>query len=277
MRNKIAILMVILMIALVSVLALPVNAANATVNLNSETQVNPGDTFIVTVNAAYEEGINGIEGTLSYDKDKLELTNVEIVNTLNWSVLNETVADGLNLAIVCNSTSKITNAEIIKIHFKVKDAASIGTTTKIELKDITIDGDTANSTQELGTKEIQVSIVEETTNPGDNPTDNPGDTPNEPGDDPADNPGNIPNEPTDDPADDPENTPNEPTDDPADNPDNPSNKPTDDSKFEDIKEDNTKTENKMPDTGASSIIGIMAMVAVFGTICLVKYNKYREI
>ena len=49
------------------------------------------------------------------------------------------------------------------------------------------------------------------------------------------------------------------------------------SDFEDIKEDNTKTENKMPDTGVSSIIGIMLVVAVFGVVCLVKYNKYREI
>ena len=49
------------------------------------------------------------------------------------------------------------------------------------------------------------------------------------------------------------------------------------SDFEDIKEDNTKTENKMPDTGISSIVGIIIIVAVFGVVCLVKYNKYREI
>lgn len=322
MRNKIAILMVILMIVLVSVLALPVNATNATVNLNSETQVNPGDTFIVTLNAAYEEGINGIEGTLSYDKDKLELSNVEIVNTLNWSVINETVADGLDLAIICNSTSKITDAEIIKIHFKVKDEASIGTTAKIELKDITIDGDTANSTQELGTIEIQVSIVEETTNP--NPGENPG----------GNNPGQTPGE--DDPWGNPEGktlTGIEVTKEPTKNTykvgekfdktgmvvvakysDGTSKEITnytiengdklekgqksvkinyteenvtktveqkitveEEKVFEEIKQDDSKSENKMPDTGVSSVIGLMAVVVIFGAVCLVKYNKYKEI
>ena len=49
------------------------------------------------------------------------------------------------------------------------------------------------------------------------------------------------------------------------------------SDFEDIKEDNTKTENKMPDTGVPSVIGLMAVVAVFGVVCLVKYNKYKGI
>ena len=49
------------------------------------------------------------------------------------------------------------------------------------------------------------------------------------------------------------------------------------SDFEEIKEDNTKTENKMPNTGASGVIGLMAVIAVFGVVCLAKYNKYKEI
>jgi len=49
------------------------------------------------------------------------------------------------------------------------------------------------------------------------------------------------------------------------------------SDFEDSKEEDTKTENKMPNTGASTIVGLMTIIAVFGVICLVKYNKYKEI
>ena len=49
------------------------------------------------------------------------------------------------------------------------------------------------------------------------------------------------------------------------------------SDFEDIKEDNTKKEDKMPDTGVSSVVGLMAIVAVLGVVCLVKYNKYKGI
>jgi hypothetical protein len=51
----------------------------------------------------------------------------------------------------------------------------------------------------------------------------------------------------------------------------------DKSDFKEIKEDNTKTENKMPNTGADSVIRLMTIVAVFGIVCLVKYNKYRQI
>jgi len=54
-------------------------------------------------------------------------------------------------------------------------------------------------------------------------------------------------------------------------------KDDDKSDYEEIKQDDTKTENKMPNTGASSVIGLMAIVAVFAVVCLVKYNKYKEI
>jgi len=54
-------------------------------------------------------------------------------------------------------------------------------------------------------------------------------------------------------------------------------KDEDKSDFEEIKEDETKTENKMPDTGVSSVIGIMVVIAVFGVVCLARYNKYKKI
>lgn len=330
MKKKIKILGV--MIILISTLVLTVNAANAAVNLNSATQAKAGDTFIVTLNASYEEGINGIEGTLSYDEDKLELTeNFQIVNTLNWSVLNEPVAEGLNLAIVCNSTSKITSADILKIEFKVKDTVTVGDTAKISLKDITIDGDTANSTQELGTKEIKISIVEQQpTDPGENPGDNPSE---EPGENPNDTPQDItltgieitkaPTKNTYKVGDEfdktgmkvvakySDGTSKEITNYTIANGDKltegqtsvkvsyteenitktveqkitvvknitveDDKKDEDKSDFEEIKEDDTKTENKMPNTGVSSVIGITVVIAVFGIVCLVKYNKYKGI
>lgn len=51
----------------------------------------------------------------------------------------------------------------------------------------------------------------------------------------------------------------------------------DKSDFEEIKEEDTKTENKMPNTGAASVVGLMLVIAVFGVIVLVRYNKYKEI
>lgn len=51
----------------------------------------------------------------------------------------------------------------------------------------------------------------------------------------------------------------------------------DKSDFEEIKEDDTKTENKMPNTGVTSVVGMMLVIAVVGVIVLVRYNKYKEI
>lgn len=328
MKKQIKIL--ILAIILVISSAITVNAADATVSLSSETQARPGDTFIVTLSAAYEEGINGIEATVSYDENKLSISNLQIVNTLNWSVLNEEVEDGLNLAILCNSSNKITTADILKIEFKVKETASVGTTEKISLKDITIDGDTANSTKELGTQEIEVSIVEEqTTNP---PTDDPTD---DPADDPAQNPSEktltsieltkTPTKTTYTAGEKFDKTGMEVVAKYSDGSkmvitdykitngnqlkagqtsiiisytegnvtknieqkitvvekstnnnekDEQDKKPTTGNTQ---KDDNTKTENKIPDTGVYSVLGIMVVVAGFGVVGLVKYNKYREI
>ena len=49
------------------------------------------------------------------------------------------------------------------------------------------------------------------------------------------------------------------------------------SDFEEIKEDDSKSEDKMPNTGVSNVIGLMAIVTVVGVIVLVRYNKYKEI
>lgn len=50
------------------------------------------------------------------------------------------------------------------------------------------------------------------------------------------------------------------------------------SDFQEIKEDSTKTEDNMPKTGVNNIVAIMiAIVAVFGVVGLVKYNKYKGI
>ena len=43
------------------------------------------------------------------------------------------------------------------------------------------------------------------------------------------------------------------------------------------KDDDTKTDEKMPGTGANSIIGIILVVGILTVVCLVKYNKYKEV
>lgn len=160
MKKQIKIL--VLAVMLIVACMLPVNATDAIVTLNaSQTQLYAGETFTVIINVACEEGINGLEGVLNYDKNKLELSDVQILNTLNWSLMNEQVEGGLSLGIINNSTDKTTSADILKLTFKVKTTATQAATTKITFANVVLGTDAqANSVKELGTKEVEISILE---------------------------------------------------------------------------------------------------------------------
>lgn len=178
MKKKMKILMLTLMLILTSALTLTVNAADATVTLNSnKSQVNAGDEFEVTMNVSCEEGINGLQGNVSYDETNLELVSIAVTDTTKWFNLGENT----NLAIIHNSSDTETSADIVKVTLKVKDTAEVGTA-KVTISDIVVDSDAAsNSMKQVGTKEIQVSIMEESANPGQTQ-----------GGDEEDNPGEIP-------------------------------------------------------------------------------------
>ena len=46
--------------------------------LVAEKNQHPGDTFTVTISATCEDGINGLMGAITYDTEKLELSEVEL-------------------------------------------------------------------------------------------------------------------------------------------------------------------------------------------------------
>lgn len=156
MKKQIKILMLAVM--LIVACALPVNAANATASLNaSKTELYPGDTFTVTLNVACEEGINGLSTTVSYDETKLELQKAEVIDTTKWFNLGE----NLSFDIIHYSSGTEKNADILKLTFKVKNTATEGTKAKITISDIKLDSDApSNSMKEIGTKELEVSILE---------------------------------------------------------------------------------------------------------------------
>lgn len=319
MKKQIRILMLAVMLILTSALTLTVNAADATVTLNSDkTQVQAGDTFIVTMNVACEEGINGLQGNVSYDTTKLELVGIAVADTTKWFNLGE----NSSLAIIHNSSDTETSADIVKVTLKVKDSAEVGTAT-ITISDIVVDSDAAsNSMKQVGTKDIQVSIVEEPANPGEKPGGNEGETPQ----DKTLTAIEITKAPTKNTykvgdkfdktgmkvvAKYSDGTSKEITNYTIENGDKlaegqtsvkvsyteenitktveqkitvvknitveDDKKDDDKSDFEDIKEDNTTTDKEMPNTGVSSIIGIMAVIIIFGVFALVRYNKYKGI
>lgn len=180
MKKKIGILMLTIMIILIGTITL--NAADATATLKTDkTQAYKGDSFTVTVNVACEEGINGLQAKFSYDENRLELTESTVVDTSKWVNLGENP----NLEIIHNSSETAKTADIVKLTFKVKENAELGTA-QITVSDIVVDSDAGtDSTKQIGTKEIQVKIVEKTAEPGDNEPQQP----TEPGD-------NEPQQPT---------------------------------------------------------------------------------
>ena len=157
MKKQIKIILLSIILILVGTLTVKAADATATLSLDNS-EVEKGDTFTVTLNVSCEEGINGLEGTVSYDEEKLELESIDVGDTTNWSNLGE----GLDFAILHAKSGTITSADILKITFKVKDTVTVGTTANVTLSNIVLDSDAAsNSSKEIGTKEIEVTIIEE--------------------------------------------------------------------------------------------------------------------
>lgn len=247
MKKQVRVLILTIVLILISTLV--VNAADATARLRlSSEEVKKGDTFTVTLNVACEEGINGLQGSLDYDQNKLELVSLEVLNTTKWINLGE----GKTIEILHNSTDKETSTDIIKATFKVKDTVEPGTKAKISVLNIILDSDASeNSAKEIGTKEIEVSIVEKVLNNDqeDNITD-------------TDNKENVEDNKSD--VDDKKDSGN--------------NLKEDTTKEQiNLKDDNTKANSKLPKTGAYSVIGIVALMSISAIIFYNKYNKYKQI
>lgn len=156
MKNKLITFAIIFMVILANLgIVQAATTATATLKTNKD-KVKPGDTFTVTLSVACEDGINGIDTTYSYDTDKLELVSASVKDSTNWSSLG---ADN-QITVICNSTSKITTADIYVLTFKVKDSVATGTTANISTTDILVDSDAATNSEKT-VKALKVSITAE--------------------------------------------------------------------------------------------------------------------
>ena len=184
MKTKLMIIIMMMCFIILNasvVLAVPTYGVFFTISPN---QIKPGETFSVTLSAQCDDGINGIDTTYTYDVDKLELVSAEVVDTKNWSSL------GIDnqITVICNSTETITEADIYKLTFKVKEDIKPGDTATISTTDILLDSDAAtDSEMMIEAKELTITVenVEEPeppTNPDDD-KDNNNNTIVDPGDD----------------------------------------------------------------------------------------------
>lgn len=304
MKKQIKILM--LVIALIMACTLTVNAADATVTLNpSKQQLVPGEEFTVTISGTCEDGINGLMGKITYDKDKLQLVEAKVTDD-NWRNEGRSTDENIVMEIMCDSTDKITTADIFKLTFKVKENAEIGTTAKVTVSDIKLDSDLGqNSLNEIGTKEVEVSIVEKQTTPdsqektltGIEITKTPTRTTYTAGEKfdktgmkvvakysdgsskeianyTVENGDKLVKGQTSVKISYTEGNVTKTVEQKITLIENPTN--TDNQKG-DGKTDNTKIDKEMPKTGLTSIIGVMAVIGLVGTVCYIKYYKYKDI
>lgn len=122
--------------------------AKLTMNTNTKL-VNVGETIKISLKASYENGIDGINSVLEYNKTKLELTNVEMKNYFgNQSGEDAQTGEFILTALygelgAPQETPK--EAEYMVLTFKVLDTVTYGETLSIKLSDIEIIDPTLNS------------------------------------------------------------------------------------------------------------------------------------
>ena len=157
MKKNIKIFIILAILVLSCSIVVFASSAIAELSLSKE-QVIKGEEFTVTLSASCEDGLNGIEGILTYDESKLEVVKTEIVDTTKWSNLGDTT----NFAILHLSNDTIKTANILQITFKVKDTVDIGAKAKITMSNIKVDSDAGTNSQvEIENKEVEVTVIEE--------------------------------------------------------------------------------------------------------------------
>ena len=186
----------------------------------------------------------------------MKLLNSGVGDTEKWFNLGE----NLKFDIIHHKSGTETSADLLKLTFKVKDTAEVGTKAEVTVSDITLDSDASeNSTKEMGTKEIEISIVEKASNndQGDNTTDN-----------------NNKEDVDDNNKDDVNNNKDNADDNKGSATNSKGNTSTEQLN---LKGDNTKAEKQLPKTGVYNIIGIILLILASAIIFYNKYNKYKKV
>lgn len=173
MRNTKEILILGIIFIIIAGLLIPVKAEGASFKSEvsaSKKTIKPGDTVDVTVSVKDvdmgENGINTLEGTISYDKDIFEqVKSSDIKSANNWSTTYNDEGEALDGKFFAATLSHgiKEDTQMFTVTFKTKKDIEETITTKIEFKDLTSNDGTnlINS----GTKSVDVKIEVEKTNP----------------------------------------------------------------------------------------------------------------
>ena len=250
------------------------NAAdNAKITLTAnEAQMLAGDVVKVTVKikdiTGIADGINGIQGTLTYDNTIFESVTFEGLN--NWDKPEYNEANGSFLTAKGDFVKS--DEDVFTISLKVKSGAKLGDT-KIQITDMQI-ADLDNEYSIAGT-EITVKVVENKGNNENKGNEEDKKTDNENNNN--ENKGNEEDKKTDNENNNNENKGNE-EDKKTDN-ENKTNNVITKKDNDSNKEDNTKSKVSIPKTGINGgiVIALGTVFLLIGTISNIGYQKYKNI
>lgn len=147
--KKISIIIItILMLSLITIPVMAADAVTTSLSLSgSEIKQEQEVTVTVKVNGITATGTKALSGKISFDKNILEFKSHEFVN--GWAGAVST--DGTSFTVYTSSSTSI--EQIVKLTFKVKASATVGSTT-INVNNITLALEEGNGDPE---SEIQVS------------------------------------------------------------------------------------------------------------------------
>ena len=135
---------------------------------SSKDKVTPGETFTITVSAKSENGLNGIEATMEYDKNVLEVKESKLVDVANWAEYDNFPKI---VAMWKNSTEDTNASDIYEITFNVKDEVTVDTT-DIKLTGVTLSVNKINEDIKIDNLSKTITIQNDVDNNDNNITDN---------------------------------------------------------------------------------------------------------
>lgn len=169
MKKKLLIILTIIAVIMTLFTTLVANASDGTVALKqSASQAKKGDTINITIHAKSADGINGIVGTYSYDKENLEFVSAKTSNS-NWVNLADDAKLDSTIEIM-TTKSDITDADIYILTFKVKNTATIGANAKISTSQITLS--TFGEDKTISEQETSIKIIGDSQSGDNNQGDN---------------------------------------------------------------------------------------------------------
>ena len=166
--KKVSIIGLLVFITIIMSTIITVYASAGTVSVTpSKTELNPGDTFKITLSGDCDEGINGLEALISYEDSIFELVEAKVADD-KWINLGQNTEEGVSVTIICNSPETIKNANIFIATFKVKENVKGRKTSNINVTGIELYSDeskTYNTSSKTITFTIGKTEEEEPTTP----------------------------------------------------------------------------------------------------------------